>query len=347
MLSGKMYRFRVDERFLDPRYVEAYLNSQSASLAIDAIKTGISDSGLNLTHDRFRQLPFPLAPVAEQRRIVAAIEEQFSRLDVVDQILDASIRRIELLRKQVLISWVPQLPSEGWKMATVGGVGTIQLGRQRSPKYHRGPHMRPYLRVANVFEDRIDVSDVMEMNFSPDEFERYRLCEGDVLLNEGQTPELVGRPAIYRGDPPEVAFTNSLLRFVPGSEVDAAYALLVFRRHLHAGRFKREARITTNIAHLSAGRLKTVEFPYPSVEEQRRVVSEVDGQLSRVGALHGAVQSARRRSSALRRAILERAFRGELVPQDPDGEPALVLLERIRAERAAARKPNRRKRVPA
>jgi hypothetical protein len=121
--------------------------------------------------------------------------------------------------------------------------------------------MRPYLRVANVFEDRIDVSDIMEMNFSPEEFERYRLREGDVLLNEGQTPELVGRAAMYRGEPPEVAFTNSLLRFVPGPGVDAAYALLVFRRHLHVGRFNREARITTNIAHLSAGRLKSVEFP--------------------------------------------------------------------------------------
>ena len=53
------------------------------------------------------------------------------------------------------------------------------------------------------------------------------------------------------------------------------------------------------------------------------------------------------RSAALRRAILERAFRGELVPQDPDDEPASVLLERIRAERAAAPKPKRRKRVTA
>jgi len=76
---------------------------------------------------------------------------------------------------------LPSLP-EAWCWASVKQIGRVQLGRQRSPKHHNGPHMRPYLRVANVFEDRIDISDVMEMNFTPDEFERYRLSFGDILL---------------------------------------------------------------------------------------------------------------------------------------------------------------------
>ena len=79
--------------------------------------------------------------------------------------------------------------------------------------------MKPYLRVANVFEDRIDTSSIKEMHFEEAEFEKYKLRDGDVLLNEGQSPELLGRPAIYRGEPPDVAFTNSLIRFVPGPGV--------------------------------------------------------------------------------------------------------------------------------
>jgi type I restriction enzyme S subunit len=205
--------------------------------------------------------------------------------------------------------------------------------------------MRPYLRVANVFEDRLDLRDVMEMNFSPAEFERYELKQGDVLLNEGQTPDLVGRAGMYRGEVPNACFTNSLIRFRPRADINASFALLVFRRHLHTRRFKREARITTNIAHLSAGRLKTVEFPLPPLEEQRRIVAEVEQQLSLIDSLRAAVESAQKRSAALRRAILERAFRGELVPQDPDDEPASVLLERIRGERAAAPPARRRTRV--
>ncbi len=299
----------------------------------------------HLPQEDLRRLPLPLPPLAEQRRIVAAIEEQFSRLDAAESVLAKALRRLESLRKATIVSSIPDHLGDGWTLSTVGAVGTLQLGRQRAPKYHHGSNMKPYLRVANVFEDRIVTSDVKEMHFSPDEFKRYRLEEGDVLLNEGQTPELVGRPAIYRGEPADVGFTNSLLRFKPSNDVDTKYALLVFRRHLHSGRFMREARITTNIAHLSAGRLKTVEFNYPAIDEQRRIVAEVERQLSLIDSLRAAVESAQKRSGALRRAILERAFRGELVPQDPDDEPASVLLERIRAERAAAPKPARRKRV--
>jgi type I restriction enzyme S subunit len=81
----------------------------------------------------------------------------------------------------------------------------------------------------------------------------------------------------------------------------------------------------------------------PPVSDQKRIVGELDEQLSLIDSLRGAVQAADKRSTALRRAILERAFRGELVPQDPDDEPASVLLERIRAGRAAG-PPKRRKR---
>jgi type I restriction enzyme, S subunit len=76
-------------------------------------------------------------------------------------------------------------------------------------------------------------------------------------------------------------------------------------------------------------------------------VSEVDSQLSLIEALRSAVQAAQRRSSALKRAILERAFRGELVRQDPADEAPSVLLERIRADRAAEPQPKRLKRVTA
>ena len=81
MMSGKMYRFRVDPSRTDARYVETFLQTERARLAIDKMKTGSSDSGLNLTHDRFRQLPIPVAPLPEQRRIVAEVEKQFTRLD--------------------------------------------------------------------------------------------------------------------------------------------------------------------------------------------------------------------------------------------------------------------------
>ena len=140
---------------------------------------------------------------------------------------------------------------------------------------------------------------------------------------------------MYRGDPPNVAFTNSLLRFRANTGVLPEWALLVFRRHLHAKRFMRESQITTNIAHLSAGRFKNIEFPIPSVEEQRRILTSVDEKLSLVAAMLVTLDQQRVRAATIRSAILAAAFSGRLVSQDPSDEPASVLLERIASERGA------------
>ena len=74
----------------------------------------------------------------------------------------------------------------------------------------------------------------------------------------------------------------------------------------------------------------------------RRIVAQVEEQLSAIDALRAAIERAQRRSASLRRAVLERAFRGEIVPRDPSDEPAELLLARICAERAATPKPRRR-----
>jgi type I restriction enzyme S subunit len=281
-----------------------------------------------------------IPPVAEQRRIVAVIEEQFSRLDAGLAGLEGGRARLASLTKAILLAAVPEEPPQDWTLSTVADAGTVALGRQRSPKFHNGPNMKQYLRVANVFEDRIDTTDVMSMHFSDEEFARFRLKKGDILLNEGQSPHLIGRPAMYRGVPPDTAFTNSLLRFRVGAGVLPEWALLVFRRHLHAKRFLRESQITTNIAHLSAGRFKTIEFPIPPVDEQRRIVADVDRQLTFMTQTVNTLHALRDRAAILRLSILAAAFSGELVPQDPSDEPASVVLERITTEWASS---NRRK----
>ncbi len=204
----------------------------------------------------------------------------------------------------------------GWIMSTVGQVGEVSLGRQRAPKHHQGEGMRPYLRVANVFEDRIDTTDVMQMTFSDEEFERYRLRPGDVLLNEGQSPRLLGRPAIYRGQPPDVAFTNSLIRFRAGPSVAPEWALAVFRHYMRSRRFMRESRITTNIAHLSAKRFSAVEFPVPPVGEQQRIVATIEEQFTRLDAGVEALERVREKLKRMRAAVLRAAVTGQLVKDD-------------------------------
>lgn len=194
----------------------------------------------------------------------------------------------------------------GWAWRQVKEVGDIKLGRQRAPNNHTGPHMRPYLRVANVHEARIDISDVMEMNFEPEEAQRFLLAPGDVLLNEGQSYELVGRPAIYRGEVPGACFQNTLIRFRPMEGIVLCeYALVVFRAYMRTGRFRQEAQQTTNIAHLSAGRLAVIEFPLPPLAEQKRIVARVDQLMALIDDLEAKQTKKRDLSTRFTKSSLE------------------------------------------
>ncbi|MDD5388923.1 MAG: restriction endonuclease subunit S [Gallionellaceae bacterium] len=230
-----------------------------------------------------------------------------------------------------------------WRVCQIKNAGRIQLGRQRSPKFHTGASMRPYLRVQNVFEDRLDLSDVMKMDFPGQDIERYELHPGDILLNEGQSPEYLGRPAMYRGELPGACFTNTLIRFQAYSHVQPDFALLVFRHHMHSGRYRSEGTITTNIAHLGAGRFGNVEFPLPPLDEQSEIVRRVESLFSYADRLEARYKTARAQVEKLTPALLAKAFRGELVPQDPNDEPAAALLARIHAGRGdqTANKPKR------
>lgn len=193
--------------------------------------------------------------------------------------------------------------------------------------------MRPYLRVANVYEDRIELRSIYEMNFTPDEFETFQLQRGDILLNEGQSLELVGRSAIYRDELPGACFTNTLVRFRPDKGVMPEFAQTYFRACLRSHRFRKLARWTTNIAHLGADRFAAMEVPLPPLLEQEAIVEAVEDQLSVIDHLETNLAAKLTSAQALRQSILRQAFTGKLVPQDPNDEPASELLKRISAER--------------
>lgn len=337
----KLIRVTIDSAVAEPSFIAHALNTISRPDVETRLKTTAGQVGI--AGRQLAEVRVPIAPIDEQRRIVSFVEEQFSRLDQAVALIEAARARLPAIRRGVLSPVMPDPMPDGWKLLTVEEAGVVELGRQRSPQYHSGPDMRPYLRVANVHEDRIDLSDVKEMDFPPEQLPRYELRPGDILLNEGQSPEFVGRPAMYRGELPGACFTNSLIRFRPLDFVDGEYALLVFLRHLRFGRFQREAQITTNIAHMAAGRFKKVEFPVPPLDEQRSIVEDVRRDLSLLAAFEAELQTALRRADTLRGAILAAAFRGELVPQDPSEEPATVLLERINAERTTPVRRSRKK----
>ncbi|WP_295435521.1 hypothetical protein [uncultured Thiodictyon sp.] len=162
-----------------------------------------------------------------------------------------------------------------WDITSVEQAGEVRLGRQRSPAHETGQHIRPYLRVANVFDCFIDYSDVLSMNFNPHEQATYHLCAGDILLNEGQSLELVGRSAIFEGPPDTYCFQNTLVRFRCNDTTIPEYSQAVFKYWLDTGAFTRIAKQTTSVAHLGADRFAKMPFPRPSLFEQRLIADRL------------------------------------------------------------------------
>ncbi|MCG7590015.1 MULTISPECIES: restriction endonuclease subunit S [unclassified Halomonas] len=202
---------------------------------------------------------------------------------------------------------LPYSLPHSWSYCRISDVGEVKLGRQRSPKDHTGTNMTPYLRVANVLEDKIDTSDIKEMNFTEAEKNTFSLFPGDVLLNEGQSRELVGRPAVYQGEVPGACFQNTLLRFRAYDGVIPEYANKVFLAYLHNGRFQNAATQTTNIAHLSAGRLSPIEFPLPPQNEQKRIIEKVDELTALCNQLKARLGEASETRAQLAETVVEQA----------------------------------------
>lgn len=144
-----------------------------------------------------------------------------------------------------------------WDTAPVGRKGEVLTGKALAAS--APGQQRPYLRTKNVFDGRIDIDDVLTMPMTEAQFAHFEVRNGDVLLNEGQSLELVGRCAMYRNEYPErCAIQNQLLRFRAGLGVSGEFASHLFRFAQQSGVFARVALQTTSIAHLGGKRFENL-----------------------------------------------------------------------------------------
>lgn len=299
---------------------------------------------LKLTQADMRRIPIAVPPLAEQRRIVARIEALFARTRQARADLLRIAPLVEKSRAATLAAAFrgdltedvrhstdadtahgPWSIPASWSWRRVADVGRVGLGRQRSPVNHTGPYMRPYVRAANITWSGWDFSDLKEMNFAEPDFSRFRLVPGDVLLNEGSgSAREVGKPAIWRGEIADCCFQNTLLRVQP-RECTAAYLYYYFLDAALSGRFADETQ-GVNIHHIGKEGLAAMPIPIPPRDEQATIAQRLKDTLARFSEAERDANRALALLDHLERSILTRAFRGDLVPQDPADEPAAATL---------------------
>ena len=224
---------------------------------------------------------------------------------------------------------------EGWCWATVDQCVTlIQYGS--SAKASRSPDGVPILRMGNVSTDgRLIFDDLKYLPADHDEFPDLLLEKGDLLFNRTNSAELVGKTAAYSGEPSPCSFASYLIRVRLLEGVRPA--ILVFALNSGFGRawIKRMVNQTVGQANVNGTKLATFVFPLPPANEQEAIAETVEERLSVIEHLEAEIAAKLQSAQRLRQSILRHAFTGQLVPQDPNDEPASELLKRIAVEREA------------
>ena len=221
----------------------------------------------------------------------------------------------------------------GWLWLTAESVGMVQLGRQRSPKNRSKNYPTKYIRAANIKEDGLDLNDVLDMDFHPLELSVYRLEKDDLLLSEASgSAAQVGKPAIWRDQIPNCCFQNTVIRHQPYCRDFAAYLLWVYRFFYASGTFSRVAG-GVGINHLSAFKFARTMLPVCSLSEQQVIVRRLEERFASIELQEREIDAALKHAYTLRQAILNKAFSGQLVPEDLSDERASVVLDRIRSAR--------------
>jgi type I restriction enzyme S subunit len=369
--------------FTNPQPVPAkflfyYLLSQRTALIGQA--QGAAQK--NISQAILKAHPLVVPPLPEQRRIVAEIEKQFSRLDAGVAALkrvQANLKRYraavlqaacegrlvpteaELARAEgrayesadVLLHRIVQerklrwnaelggdsrLPlPEGWSWANLSQISDIQGGIQKQPKRSPVENSFPFLRVANVLRGRLNLAEMHSVELFGNELQKLRLQTGDLLIVEGNgSPSEIGRMAVWDGSIADCVHQNHIIRARLLGAILAPYVQSYWNSPEGRRRVTDIASSTSGLHTLSVSKVARLWVPVPPLAEQHRIVSEVDRRLSVIAEIDAAITMNLKRADRLRQAILKRAFEGKLVAQDPSDEPASVLLERIRAERAAS-----------
>lgn len=226
---------------------------------------------------------------------------------------------------------LPSLP-EGWCWATIDQLAaTVFYGS--SAKAGQDSDGIPVLRMGNIVDGSLDLTGLKYLPLGHNEFPDLFLEPGDLLFNRTNSPELVGKSAIYGGTPSPCSFASYLIcvRLLTGVEPQ-------WVAHVINSPFGRQWvwRVVTQQvgqANVNGSKLKAFAIPLPPSEEQRRCIDTTDALFSNADASQATVHRDIRRISRLRQSILNVAFQGRLVHQDPADESAEALLTRIYAER--------------
>lgn len=294
----------------------------------DWVKQGATVESIE--HRFMADTPIPIPPTNEQHVISAYLDRETVRIDrlhAAKRELLISLADLKTARISELVTgaklpatetgdpWIPTIP-DGWTVQRLKHLGQIRSGIAKGKEYASDEMTvtLPYMRVANVQDGHIDLSDVATIEVAEDEVGRFTLTAGDVLMNEGGDYDKLGRGAVWEGEIPLCLHQNHVFAVRLDDIAWAPWVAAVTRTAYAKFYFMNNAKQSTNLASISQKNIKELPVVIPPIRDRDTILHILENELEEIDALAEHVQHELKLLRQLESSTIRDAVLGHLHP---------------------------------
>ncbi|MFN5515996.1 MAG: restriction endonuclease subunit S [Cyanobacteriota bacterium] len=310
IVSSHYFLFEINEAKLDRRFLDYFSRTPSFREQIEA-KGSTNYAAIRPSH--VLQYEIPLPPLEEQRRIVARIEELETAIGEARRLRHQSIEEIKAIFNATTKYLFSPPNSQSWESLFLGDIADIHSGVPLGRRIAGKTISLPYLRVANVQDRFLDLTQIKTVEILESEKDKWILQDGDLLLTEGGDWDKLGRGTVWRNEISNCIHQNHIFRVrVNKQEFDPDYLSILISSHYGKSYFQSASKQTTNLATINRRQLNAFVVLKPTLAEQRHIVAYLDDLQTKIDSLKRLQAETAAELDALLPSILDKAFKGEL-----------------------------------
>ncbi|MGM9579842.1 MAG: restriction endonuclease subunit S [Anaerovibrio sp.] len=265
-----------------------------------------------VSQKKFCNITVPMTDIQEQKYIVARIEELFSELENGIENLKKAKAQLNVYRKAVISESYPELSDKISKKLM--DIAEISSGITKGRNLDEHDTIKlPYLRVANVQNGYLDLSEMKDIELKKIEKEKFLLHYGDVLYTEGGDRDKLGRGTIWKNEIPECVHQNHVFKARIKDNIALPKYVSYWSMSKYARNyFFRKGKQSVNLASINKTVLSNLELPIVSIAEQEEIIKHIEEKLSACENIEKTVDTALEQAETMRQSILKQAFEGRL-----------------------------------
>ncbi|MCW7554544.1 restriction endonuclease subunit S [Endozoicomonas gorgoniicola] len=330
-LAQRIIKFSGMKSILDNYYFRYLLMSQEFQQSLQMYASG--STALGIKAERFVYLRKLLPPYSEQRIIANFLDHETAKIDTLIEEQQSLIRLLQEKRQAVIshtvtkglnpdapmkdsgVEWLGEVP-EHWVVRRLKHASDHQSGIPKGKDLTGRKTIEvPMLRVANVQDGYLDLTDVHTIKIEPSQLDRFMLKKGDVLMNEGGDNDKLGRGAVWTGEINPCIHQNHVHAIRP-REIEPEWLELLTGSSYAKFHFYRVAKQSTNLASISSSSMKETPLVIPPVEERREIMSYLKKMKTNYDSLETECQKQITLLSEHRTALISAAVTGKIDVRD-------------------------------